>query len=393
MKKALKNVVVVAYGRSAVGKSGKKGALRNSHPVEYGGLVLKGVLERCPKLDPAMLEDVIVGAAIQEGPQGFNMARMVASRAGIPHSVPAVTVNRFCCSGLQTMALAAAEIEAGLADCIVAGGVESMSAIPMSNMLDHEDLLNDWILENDPELYISMGLTAENVAAKYGITREEMEQMAVDSHRKAAEAQEAGRLAPSIIPVPGVDVEGNPIVFDKDQGIRKGTTMESLAQLKPCFKEDGVVTAAVSSQTSDGAGFAVLMAEDKAKELGIKPIARFLGYAIAGCEPELMGMGPAYAVPKVMELTGLTVDDMDVIEINEAFASQAIACIRELKMDYSKVNPNGGAMALGHPLGATGGVLTSKALDELERIDGKYALITMCVGGGMGAAGVFERIK
>lgn len=393
MKKGLSNVVVAAYGRSAVGKAGKKGALRNSNPVDFGGQVLKGVLDRCPQLDPEDIDDVMVGCAMQVHSQAFNIARYVAARAGIPHSVPAMTVNRFCCSGIQTMALAAAEIESGLADIIAAGGVETMSMIPISQITDHPDDLSDWIINNDPTQYVSMGITAENVAERYGVTREEMDRFACESHQKAAAAQDAGRLAPSIIPVEGVDAEGNPIVFDQDQGIRRNTTLESLAQLNPCFKENGLLTAGVSSQTSDGAGFAILMSRTKAEELGIKPVANFLGYAVAGCEPDEMGLGPAFAVPKVMELTGLSVEDMDVIELNEAFASQSIECIRRLNLDPTKVNPNGGAIALGHPLGATGAVLTAKALDELKRTDGKYGLVTMCIGGGMGAAGIFEIIK
>ena len=239
---------------------------------------------------------------------------------------------------------------------------------------------------------MSMGLTAENVAEKYGVTREEMEALAYQSHMRAAAAQDAGKFDDEIIPVPGVDVDGNPILFFKDQGIRRTTTMESLAALKPCFKEDGIVTAATSSQTSDGAGFVVLMSREKAEELGIKPIARFVGFAVAGCEAAYMGLGPIYAVPKVMKQTGLTVDDMDVIELNEAFAAQAIPCMKELGMDPAKVNPNGGAMAMGHPMGATGAVLTCKALNELKRTGGKYALITMCIGGGMGAAGIYEML-
>lgn len=389
MKGIIKDVYVVAYGRSAVGKSGKKGALRNMHPVDLGGLVLKGVLEKVPQLNPDDIEDVVVGCATHEEKQSTNMARLIALRAGLSQSVPAMTVNRFCSSGLQTIDIAATAIAAGQADVLVAGGVESMSSIPMVN--DFTAHADPWLLENLPDVYMPMGLTAENVAAKYGITREEMEEMAVESHRKAAEAQDAGKFDGEIIPLEGVDEAGNPIVFDKDQGIRRGTSMESLATLKTVFKEDGVVTAGTASQTSDGAGFVVLMSKEKVEELGIKPIAKFIGYAVAGCDPAIMGVGPIYAVPKVMKLTGLTVDDMDVIELNEAFAAQAIPCIRELGMNPAKVNPNGGAMALGHPLGATGAILTCKALSELDRIGGKYALVTMCIGGGMGAAGIYEK--
>lgn len=385
----MKNVVVVAYGRSAVAKSGKKGALRQTHPVELGGQVLKGLLEKkLPQLDTALIEDVIVGCAQQDQAQSFNIARLIASAAGLPHSVPGMSLNRFCSSGLQAIAVAAGQIEAGLSEILVAGGVESMSVVPMN--LDHSNDLSPAILANDPDQYMAMGLTAENVAARYGITRQEMDAMATASHAKAAVAQCAGKFDDEIIPLPGVDAEGEPILFERDQGIRAGTTMGKLAELKPCFKENGVVTAATSSQVSDGAGFVVLMSENKAKELGIEPIARFISFAVAGCEPDVMGLGPIYAVPKALKLAGLTIDDMDVIELNEAFAAQAIPCMRELGMDPAKVNPNGGAMALGHPLGATGAILTCKALGELRRTGGRYALVTMCIGGGMGAAGIYE---
>lgn len=388
MAKRMNNVVVVACGRSAVGRSGKKGALRELHPVDLGGLVLRGVLEKVPQLPPELIEDVIVGCATPEYKQTYNIARLIACQSGLPESVPAMTINRFCSSGLQAIAIAAAQIEAGLNDVLVAGGVESMSAVPMT--IDRTPFWAGSILEQDKDQYLPMGLTAENVAARYGITREAMDAMAVESHRRAAAAQDAGKFDEEIIPLPGVDDEGSAIQFSKDQGIRRNTTLEGLAQMRPCFKENGVVTAATSSQTSDGAGFVVLMSAHKAKELGIAPAAKFIGFAVAGCEPGCMGLGPIYAVPKVMESTGLTVDDMDVIELNEAFAAQAIPCMEQLGMDREKVNPNGGAMALGHPLGATGAILTCKALNELKRTGGRYALITMCIGGGMGAAGIYE---
>jgi acetyl-CoA acyltransferase len=389
MKGIIKDVYVVAYGRSAIAKSGKKGALRNMHPVELGGKVLAGVLKKVPQLNTEDIDDVIVGCAQPEGKQGNQVSRLIALRAGLGHGVPAMTVNRFCSSGLQTIDIGATMIAAGQADVIVAGGVESMTAIPMFG--DITPIAESWLLENEPGAYMPMGMTAEKVAELYGITREEMDALAVESHRKAAAAQDAGKFDGEIIPLDGVDDNGNPIVFDKDQGIRRSTTMESLAQLKTVFKEDGVVTAGTASQTSDGAGFVVLMSKEKVEELGIKPIAKFIAYQVAGCDPSLMGLGPMFAVPKVMKLAGLSVDDMDVIEINEAFAAQAIPCIRKLKFDLKKVNPNGGAMALGHPLGATGAFLTCKALSELERINGKYALVTMCIGGGMGAAGIYEK--
>ncbi|MBQ2782867.1 MAG: thiolase family protein [Oscillospiraceae bacterium] len=389
MAKQLKNVVVVAYGRSAIARSGKKGALREMHPVDMGGLVLKGILERdLPTLPLDAIEDVIVGCAQPDLKQGCNIARAIAIRAGLPYSVPGVQINRFCSSGLQAVAMAAAQIESGLNDVLVAGGIESMTAVPAN--YDRSPFFSPWILENEPNVYLPMGITAENVAKKYGINREEMDAFAAASHQKADAARDAGKFADEIIPLLGLDADGNPITFDTDQGIRENSTAESLAALKPCFVEDGTVTAATSSQTSDGAAFVVLMSEEKAKALNIKPIAKFIGFAVAGCDPAYMGEGPIYAVPKVMELTGLSVEDMDVIELNEAFAAQAIPCIRELGLDPAKVNPNGGAIAMGHPMGATGAFLTCKALNELKRTDGKYALITMCIGHGMGAAGIYE---
>ena len=388
MAKPLSKTVVVAYGRSAVAKSGKKGALRNMHPIDMGGLVLKGVMEKLPQLDPALVEDVILGCAIPEAKQGLNPARLVAARAGLPYTACGLTVDRFCSSSLQAVALAAWQIEAGQADCIVAGGIESMTALPMT--LDRSGDRDPWLVEHDPAQYISNGETAENVAEKYNVTREEMDLLALESHRKAAHAQDAGYFDEQIIPLPGVDAEGNEIVFDKDQGIRRDTTLEKMASMKPCFKENGRVTAATSSQTSDGAAFLVLMSRDKAAQLGIQPLASFLGFCVGGLDPAYMGLGPIYAVPKVMAYTGLTVDDMDVIELNEAFAAQVSPCIRELGLNPEKVNPNGGAMALGHPLGATGAVLSCKAISELRRTGGKYALVTMCIAGGMGAAGIFK---
>ncbi|MBR4394695.1 MAG: thiolase family protein [Oscillospiraceae bacterium] len=385
----LENVVLVACARSAVARSGKKGALREMHPVDMGGLVLKGMLEtKLPQLPKEMIEDVIVGCAQPDLKQGCNPARAIALRAGLPDSVPGLQINRFCSSGLQAIALAAALIESGMNDCIVAGGIESMTAVPAN--YDRSEFFDPWLLENKCSIYLPMGITAENVAKKYGITREEMDAFAVASHKKAAAAREAGKFDEEIIPLPGISESGEPILFDQDQGIRPDSSIEKLAGLKPCFVENGLVTAATSSQTSDGAGFAVMLSASKAKELGIKPIAKLIGFAAVGCDPALMGEGPIYAVPKVMEQTGLSVDDMDVIELNEAFAAQSIPCIRELGLDPAKVNPNGGAIAMGHPMGATGAILTCKALGELKRTGGKYALVTMCIGHGMGAAGIYE---
>jgi len=300
--------------------------------------------------------------------------------------VPGQTINRFCSSGLQAIAIAANAIMAGQMDVVVAGGVERMTDMILGHPEEFQDaLLTDQI----PGTYLSMGITAENVAARYGITRPEMEAMAVDSHRKAAAAQAAGKFRDEIIPIT-VETENGPVNISADEGVRPGTSLEGLAALNPCFKEGGVVTAATSSQMTDGAGFVVLMSRERAEVMGFVPVAQFLGFAVSGVAAEVMGLGPIEAVPKVMKQIGMSVNDMDVIELNEAFAAQALACIRELKLPVEKVNPNGGAMALGHPMGATGAVLTCKALYELKRTGGKYALITMCIGGGMGAAGVFK---
>lgn len=382
----MRNAYIVAYGRSPYCKA-YKGGFANTNPVDFGALTLAGVLKKVPQLDPMDIDDVIVGCAMPKGVQDMNMARLIAQRAGLPDKVTAMTVNRFCSSGLQTIATGANAIMCGQADVIVAGGTETMTQVSMDPGTGWE---NQYLLENVPDNYLPMGLTAENVAADYHITREDMEQMACESHAKAAAAQKAGYFDDQIIPIETTDADGNPIVISKDDGIREGTTAENLAKLKPCFKPDGVVTAAISSQMTDGAGFVVLMSAEKAQELGIKPIARFVGYAVDGVPARIMGVGPIKAVPKVMKLTGLTLEDMDVIELNEAFASQALACIRELGMNPEKVNPEGGAIALGHPLGASGAMLVCKALSHMQRCHEKYALIPMCIGGGQGAAGIFE---
>ncbi len=383
----MENVYVVAMGRSAVAKSGKKSALRKSHPVSIGGQVLKGVLDKVPEVKPSDIDDIICGCATPEKQQGINIARLIGYRAGLPISVPAMTVNRFCSSGIQAIAIAAAQIECGQANCIIAGGVEMMTLVPQPS----DPIIADpWMLRSKPDFYMGMGLTAEAVALARGITREEMDAFGLESHRRAVAAIDAGRFAEDIIPLPGVDDEGNKIVFDTDQGVRRDTTMEALAGLKTPFRSDGLVTAGNSSQTSDGASFVVLMSKEKMDELGLKPIAKFIGSAVAGCEPSVMGLGPIYAVPKVLEKTGMTLDQMDVIELNEAFAAQAIPVMRQLGMDPEKTNPNGGAIAMGHPMGATGGILTCKALRELKRIGGKYAMVTMCIGGGQGFAGIYE---
>lgn len=377
--------VIVAYGRSAIAKAGK-GSLAKVNPVDFGAEVLKGVLDKVPQIDYKEIDDVIIGCAIPEGKMGLNPARNIVLRAGLPNEVSAQTVNRFCSSGLQTMALGAAMIMSGMQDIIVAGGVESMSCPVLS---ENPEYLNQWLLDNT-DAYIPMGITAENVAEKYDINRERMEQLAVISNKRASEAVEAGDFEEEIIPVKGFDKEGNIITFKRDECYRKGTNAETLATLKPCFKEDGKVTAAIASQRSDGAAFVVMMSEEKAMERGIKPIARFVSFAVEGVDPAYMGIGPIHAVKKVMERTGLSVEQMDVIELNEAFASQALASIDYLGLDINKVNPRGGALALGHPLGATGTILSCKAVNYLKSTGGKYGLITMCIGGGMGAAGIIE---
>lgn len=379
--------VIVAYGRSAVCRA-KDGPFVGVHPIEWASQTLDGVLRKVPQLDPNDIDDVVIGCARTVNQNARNVARLICLRSGL-ESVSAQTINRFCSSGLQAIATCSNAISAGDIDVAVAGGIESMSMIQTPGPDDLDAVLDEMC----PGAYMAMGITAENVAAQKGITRLEMDTFAVDSHRKAAAAQEKGYLKKSIVPVKVKDKDGNIVVVDTDQGVRPNSNIESLAKLKPCFKEDGVVTAATSSQTDDSAAFAVLMSKTKAQELGIKPIAKLVHFCTAGCDPETMGLGPIYAVPKVLKRSGLSIDDMDVIELNEAFAAQAIPCMRELGMDPKKTNPWGGAIALGHPMGATGVFLTIKALDYLLENGGKYALVTMCVGGGQGAAGVLELLS
>lgn len=384
--KALKEAVIVAYGRSGIGRA-NKGSLANLHPVDFGGRVLKGVLERVPQLEPKDIEDVIVGCSRAEGIQGYNLGRLVSLRAGVPYTAAAQTVNRFCSSGLQSLATAANTIMTGQAEVIVAGGVERMSAMPMGAA---PEIRCSWLSEHQPNAYMSMGLTAENVADKYNISAYQMEEFAIVSHRRAAAAQAAGKFDEEIVGLEVVNAAGQTVIFNQDEGVRAGTSHESLAKLAAVFKENGKVTAGTASQMSDAAAFVVMMSADKAKSVGAQPIARFVSFAVAGMDPAYMGMGPVYAVPKALKYAGLELKDIDVIELNEAFAAQALPCISELGMDSAKVNPNGGAIALGHPLGATGAVLTCKVIGELKRTAGKYGMITMCIGGGMGAAGIIE---
>ena len=380
-----RDAVIVAYGRSPLTRA-NKGGLSATHPVEYGAQTLQGVLARLPGFDPVLIDDIVVGCATPEKNTGYNVARLIAQRAGLPDEVPAQTVNRFCSSGLQCIETAANAIRAGEMNVVVAGGIEQMTGMAMGHPQEYWDPV---LIQYCPDAYVSMGITAENVAKTYNISRKEMDTMAAESHKKAAFAQEAGYFDGEIISVSAITEAGESLIT-RDDGIRPNTTLETLAGLKPCFLEGGSVTAATSSQMTDGAAFVVLMARETAQQLGYAPIATFRAFAVRGVPAGIMGIGPIAVVPRIMAKTGLSVSDMDVIELNEAFASQALACIHELNLPMDKVNPNGGAMALGHPMGATGVVLTCKALSQLKRIGGRYALVTMCIGGGMGAAGILE---
>jgi len=392
----MREAVIVAGARTAVGKS-KRGSLKDVHPVDMGAAVVRDLLRRVPQLDPTQIEDVIIGNAVPEAEQGMNFARLIGLRAGLPTNVSGITVNRFCSSGLQTIAYAAQQIMAGGADVIVAGGVESMSLLPMTG---HKVALNPTLVETMPEAYMSMGHTAEEVAKRYNVSREDQDAFAVESHRRAAAALAAGKFRDEIVPVTvkqhAVDESGKvhvkEFVFDTDEGVRPDTSMEALAKLKPVFHVKGTVTAGNSSQTSDGAAAVLVMSAEKAAELGVQPIAKFRSFTVGGVDPDVMGIGPVVAIPKALKMAGLTLDEIDLFELNEAFASQSLAVIRELGLDPAKVNVNGGAIALGHPLGCTGAKLTVSLLNELKRRGGKYGVVTMCIGGGMGAAGVFEMI-
>ncbi len=392
----MREAVIVAFGRSAIGKA-PKGALRYTRPEDFGAEVLKGVLKKVPQLNPEEIDDVIIGCAMPEGEQGLNIGRIIGQRAGLPDSVPAQTVNRFCSSGLQTIAIAANSIMAGQADVVLAGGIESMSSIPMGGA---RVCPNPYLIENNPDAFASMGITAENVAVKYGVTREEQDQFGLASQLKAAKAQSEGKFEDEIIPVEAVrkikDEKGmvstETFVFNKDEGIRPDANIEKLIKLKTVFKKGGTVTPGTSSQMSDGAAIVLVMSRQKAESLGLKPLAIFRSFAVAGVPAEIMGIGPIEAIPKALKIADMTIEDMDLIELNEAFASQSIACIKELGLDSEKVNVNGGAIALGHPLGCTGAYLTIKLISELKRRKAKYGLVSMCIGGGMGAAAVFECI-
>ena len=392
----MKEAVIVSAVRTAVGKA-PKGTLKNSRPDDLGAAAIRGAVERVEGLDLSQIDDVIMGCAFPEAEQGMNVARTSAIEAGLPVEVSAMTVNRYCSSGLQTIAIAADRIRTGGADIIVAGGLETMSMIPMGGNVVRP---NPKIVDNYPDYYLNMGLTAENLAKKYEITREQADEFSLSSHQKAAAAIKEGRFKDEIVPftvrVDEVDENGRvrskETVFDTDEGVRYDTSMEGFAKLRPVFHVKGTVTAGNSSQMSDGAAAAIVMSLDKANELGLKPLARFVSFATSGCLPEEMGIGPVYAIPKALKLAGLTLEDIDIIELNEAFAAQGLSVMKVLEMNPAKVNVNGGAVALGHPLGCTGAKLTATVLQELKRTGGRYGMVTMCVGGGMGAAGIFERL-
>ena len=393
----MREAVIVSAVRTACGKA-PKGTLRATRPDDLGAIAIKGALDRVPALDKREVEDVIIGCAMPEAEQGMNVARTASLRAGIPIESAAMTINRFCASGLQSIALAAERIRGGGADVIVAGGAESMSFVPMGG---NKISINPWLMEHYPDSYLSMGLTAERLAQRYGIARETADQFALESHRKAIAAQAAGRFTEEIVSVPVTftapdgksKLKKTEIEFKVDEGPRADTSLEALSKLKAVFHARGTVTAGTSSQMSDGGAAAVVMSAERAQALGLQPLARFVSFAYAGCLPEEMGIGPVYAIPKALKMAGLTLDQIDLIELNEAFAAQALSVIKVLGLDMAKVNMNGGAIALGHPLGCTGAKLTATLLQEMKRRKAKYGLVTMCVGGGMGAAGIFETLN
>lgn len=383
----MQEAYIIQAKRTAIGKSGK-GSLAQVRPDDLGAYVIQNILKNIPFLKTNEIDDCVIGCSFPEGEQGMNVAKIMAMRAGLPIDVPGLTINRFCSSGLQAISIAADRIRLGEADIMIAGGAESMSLVPMGGS---KIAPNPFMIENCPEAYLSMGITAENVARKYEVTREQQDAFAVASHQKAWAAQSSGRFDNEIVPVllPSFGKAGEKW-FSQDEGIRPETTLESLARLKPAFLNGGIVTAGNSSQTSDGAAISLLMSELKTKELGLKPVAVWRGFAVAGVEPELMGIGPIKAIPKVLKQVGLTLADIDLFELNEAFASQSLAIIKTLDIDPTKVNVNGGAIAFGHPLGCTGAKLTATLLHEMTKRKLKYGMVTMCIGGGMGAAGVYE---
>jgi acetyl-CoA acyltransferase len=392
----MREAVIVSSVRTPIGRA-FKGTLRATRPDELAAVAIKGALDRIPQLDPKEIEDVILGCAMPEAEQGMNVARIASLRAGLPVEASAITINRFCSSGLQAIANAAERIMAGAAEVMVAGGTESMSMIPMGG---NKISPNPWLVEHYPDAYLSMGLTAERLAKRFSITREAADEFSLRSHQKAMAAIQAGKFDDETVPVPvsfttpnGSKPKRQEIVFKVDEGPRADTSLEALASLKPAFHVKGTVTAGNSSQMSDGAAAAVVMSAERARTLEIKPLARFVAFATAGYKPEEMGLGPVFAIPKALKLAGLKLSQIDVIELNEAFAAQSLAVIQEAGLDPERVNPNGGAVALGHPLGCTGAKLTATIIREMKRRNAKYGLVTMCVGGGMGAAGIFENLN
>ena len=391
-----REAVIVAGSRTAVGKS-KRGTTRNWRSDDMAAAVIQDILRKAPSLNPAEIDDVIIGCAMPEGAQGLNFARSIALRAGLPVEVSGQTVNRFCSSGLQTIAMAAERIIANGADVIIAGGAETMSLVPMTGFRVNP---NPYMVENMPEVYMGMGLTAECVAEEYEVTRQAQDEFAARSHQKAAAAYERGAFKDEIVPLEIEEIVAGPngpqrttMMFDRDEHLRPDTTVEGLSRLKPVFKQGGTVTAGNASPLSDGAAAVIVMERSRAEALGLTPLLRFVGFAVAGVRPEVMGVGPIAAVPKLLRRTGMSLADIDLIELNEAFASQALAVIRALGLDESRVNVNGGAIALGHPLGCTGAKLTVQIMHEMPRRDAQFGMVTMCIGGGMGAAGLFERLN
>jgi acetyl-CoA acyltransferase len=388
----MQEAVIIDCLRTAVGKSGR-GTLKNTRPDDMAAAVFDDLLKRHPQVDKAQIDDVILGCATPEAESGMNMARVAALRAGFPDSVPGVTINRFCSSGLQAIAMAAEKIRSGGAEIIIAGGSESMSLLPMSG---HKFAPNPWMVDHQPQIYMGMGLTAEEVYRKYNVSREDQDRFSYRSHQNALKAQAEGRFDDEIVPLevdsitPGGTKTG---VFKKDEGPRADTSLEALAKLRPVFHAAGTVTAGNSSQTSDGAAAAIVMSESKARELGLKPMARFVSFAVGGVPPEIMGIGPVAAIPKALKLAGLSLADIGLVELNEAFAVQALAVAREVGLNLETLNVNGGAIALGHPLGCTGAKLTATILREMKRRGVKYGMVTMCIGGGQGAAGIFESLN
>ena len=392
----MREVVLVSSVRTPVGRA-IKGTLRATRPDDLAAIAITGALERVPQLDTKEIEDVILGCAMPEAEQGMNVARTASLRAGLPLEVSAMTINRFCSSGLQAIAMAAERIASGGAEVIVAGGTESMSMVPMGG---HKISPNPWLVDHYPDSYLSMGLTAGRLAQRFNITRQAADEFSLHSHQKALAAIQAKKFEDETVPVPvsfttpnGSKPKKQEIIFRIDEGPRADTSLEALLSLKPAFHAKGTVTAGNSSQMSDGAAAAVVMSAERAQTLGIKPLARYVSFATAGYKPEEMGLGPVFAIPKALKLASLKLADIDVIELNEAFAAQALAVIQEGGLDPARVNPNGGAIALGHPLGCTGAKLTATVIRELKRRNGRYGMVTMCVGGGMGAAGIFENLN